>query len=119
MTTGGPEDAPNETPEERAAKIVREITDVLFQVSVDTDERARFLADPSAYLADKGLSDKARQILGSVNEKLILGGIYELQPEVRPIPVIYTYTVVDVLDSVIVSPVAFIAVYLAPGPLPQ
>src|SRR5215467_13806967 len=108
MTEGNSETRPEDNPRDQSAQIVREVTDLLFQLSVETDARERFLADPSSYLAERGISDRAREIVGSLNEKLILGQIYELRPELKPIPLIYTYTVVDVLDSIIVTPVAFI-----------
>lgn len=114
MTERNPEDRAD-NPREHAAQTVREITDLMFQLSVETEERERFLADPSTYLSERRISERAREIVGSLNEKLILGQIYELRPDWKPVPVLYTYTTVDVIDSVIVSPVTFIAVWLEPG----
>lgn len=114
MTERNSGDQPGESPRDQEAQIVREITDLMFQLSVESGERERFLADPPAYLAEKNISARAAEIIGSLNEKLILGQIYELRPDLKPVPVLYTYTIVDVTGDIIVSPVTFIAVWLEP-----
>lgn len=98
---------------EEALTTVKQITDLVFKVSSDAKEREKFLANPKSYLAKAKLNQKAKDILGSLNEKLIMGQIYEMRPDLKPIPVVYTYTSVDVIDSIIVSPISFIAVFLS------
>lgn len=98
---------------EEALKTVKDITDLIFKVSSNAQERKKFLANPKSYLGKAKISAKAKEILGSMNERLIMGQIYEMRPDLKPIPVVYTYTSVDVIDSIIVSPISFIAVFVS------
>lgn len=98
---------------EEALNTVKDITDLIFKVSSNAREREKFLANPKSYLAKSKISAKAKEILGSMNERLIMGQIYEMRPDLKPIPVVYTYTSVDVIDSIIVSPISFIAVFVS------
>lgn len=100
---------------EEAHRTVKQITDLMFKLSVNAGERQKYLASPKNYLAKTGLSERTREIMGSLNEKLILGQIYELRPDLKPIPLIYTFTDVTVDIAIIISPIALVAIYLAPG----
>jgi hypothetical protein len=99
---------------EEAFRIVKQITDLVVRLSINSDEREKFLSNPQRYLEEADLSGRAREILGSLNERLIIGQIYDLRPDITPIPVVYTSTIVDVTETVIVTPVSLIFIFLAP-----